>query len=137
MMKDESAPTSIGRTAELVAAYVSYNAVRPGDVPALITAMHQAIQGLKSPVKATPEPAQERMTASQIRQSIQPAGLVSFLDGRTYKTLKRHLTKHGFTPDSYRARFGLPADYPMVAPSYAQRRSVLAKELGFGRAGKK
>ncbi len=77
------------------------------------------------------------MSASEIRQSIQAAGLVSFLDGRTYKTLKRHLTKHGFTPDSYRERFSLPADYPMVAPSYAQRRSTLAKELGFGRAGKK
>ena len=62
---------------------------------------------------------------------------MSFLDGQIYKTLKRHLTKHGYTPDSYRARFGLPADYPMVAPSYAQRRSVLAKELGFGRAGRK
>lgn len=137
MTTDESAIATIGRTAELVAAYVSYNAVRPGDVPALIVTMHEAIRALSAAPQAAPEPARERVSPSEIRQSIQAAGLVSFLDGQIYKTLKRHLTKHGYTPDSYRARFGLPADYPMVAPSYAQRRSVLAKELGFGRAGRK
>ena len=137
MNLDESAIATIGRTAELVAAYVSYNAVRPGDVPALIVTMHEAIRALSAAPPAAPEPSRDRVSAAEVRQSIQEAGLVSFLDGQIYKTLKRHLTKHGYTPDSYRARFGLPADYPMVAPSYAQRRSVLAKELGFGRAGRK
>lgn len=137
MTTDDTAIASIGRTAEMVAAYVSNNAVRPGDLPALIATMHEAVRALHAPRPAEPKPAREKVSASEIRQSIQAAGLVSFLDGRTYKTLKRHLTKHGFTPDSYRERLSLPPDYPMVAPSYSQRRSTLAKELGFGRAGKK
>lgn len=62
-------------------------------------------------------------------------GLVSFLDGKTYKTLKRHLTSHGLEPRAYRERFGLPADYPMVAPNYAAQRSALAKQIGLGRPG--
>jgi len=137
MTTDDSALASIGRTAEMVAAYVSYNSVRPSDVPALIATMHEAVRNLGAPQPAAPESKREKVSTSEIRQSIQSAGLVSFLDGKTYKTLKRHLKKHGFTPDTYRTRFGLPADYPMVAPSYAERRSVLAKELGFGRAAKK
>lgn len=137
MTTDESALASIGRTAEMVAAYVSHNSVRPSDVPALIAQMHEAVRNLGVPKAAAPEPKRDKVSAAEIRQSIQAAGLVSFLDGKTYKTLKRHLKKNGFTPDTYRARFNLPSDYPMVSPSYAQRRSVLAKELGFGRAGRK
>ncbi len=137
MTTDNSALASIGRTAEMVAAYVSYNSVRPSDIPALIATMHEAVCNLGAPQQAAPEAKRQKLSNSEIRHSIQAAGLVSFLDGKTYKTLKRHLKKHGFTPDTYRTRFGLPSDYPMVAPTYAERRSVLAKELGFGRAGRK
>jgi len=67
-----------------------------------------------------------------VKKSIRPEGIVSFIDGKTYKTLKRHLTKHGLTPDSYRERFGLSGDYPMVALAYSEKRSSLAKSLRFG-----
>ncbi|SFU97489.1 ROS/MUCR transcriptional regulator protein [Methylobacterium sp. UNCCL125] len=66
---------------------------------------------------------------------MRPDGLVSFVDGKTYKTLKRHLTAHGLHPQSYRERYGLPADYPMVAHNYAEQRSQIAKTIGLGRAG--
>ena len=70
-----------------------------------------------------------------MRRSIVHDGIKSFIDGKSYKTLKRHLTKHGMTPDSYRVRYGLPADYPMVAQSYSETRSSLAKSLGLGVPG--
>ncbi len=81
--------------------------------------------------------AASKPARAQILKSIAPEALISFIDGRSYKTLKRHLTKHGFTPDTYRERFGLPAGYPMVSSAYASRRSDLAKEHKFGiRAGR-
>ena len=78
----------------------------------------------------------ERPTAAQIRKSITPDALTSFVDGKRYKTLKRHLSKHGLDPHSYRAKFGLPTDYPMVSPSYSEARSALAKNIGLGRPGR-
>ncbi len=78
------------------------------------------------------EPEQPKATASQVRKSITDAGLISFIDGKTYQTLKRHIGGHGMTPDDYRARYGLAADYPIVAPAYAARRSALAKAIGLG-----
>ncbi|GJE13259.1 hypothetical protein FOHLNKBM_4322 [Methylobacterium longum] len=77
----------------------------------------------------------EKATPSVIRKSIQPDGIVSFIDGKTYKTLKRHLNSHGFSPRGYRERYGLPADYPMVASSYAEQRSQIARAIGLGRSG--
>jgi predicted transcriptional regulator len=74
-------------------------------------------------------------SGAQIRKSIRDDGIVSFIDGKTYKTLKRHLTKHGLDPQSYRERYGLPANYAMVAPSYAAQRSALAKAIGLGQQG--
>ena len=87
---------------------------------------------MASTVTAT-EPEVEKTTAAQVRRSVTPYGIVSFLDGKTYKTLKRHLRTYGLDPNSYRARFGLPVEYPMVAPEYAARRSELAKSIGLGR----
>ena len=75
----------------------------------------------------------EKPTAAEIRKSITPDALISFIDGKPYKTLKRHLTGHGLDPQSYRLRYSLPADYPMVAANYATKRSELAKSLGLGR----
>ena len=79
------------------------------------------------PVRAIATP--ETATAREVRTSIQAEGLISFIDGRSYKTLKRHLTAHGLTPQDYRTKYGLPRDYPMVAPGYAAKRSAIARSL--------
>jgi predicted transcriptional regulator len=137
---DETTDTLAVITAELVAAYVSNNPVPVAELPALITRVHGAIAGLVSgtltaDTGATAQADVEKPSAAQIRKSVRPDGIVSFIDGKTYKTLKRHLTSHGLDPRSYRDRYGLPADYPMVAPSYAEQRSALAKAIGLGQPG--
>lgn len=125
-------------TGDLVAAYVSNNSIRPADLPDLIRAIHAALCGLdRDNAQASAEPEVEKPTAAQIRKSVQQDGIVSFLDGKTYKTLKRHLGVHGLDAHSYRQRFGLPAEYPMVAPAYAARRSELAKSIGLGRVAER
>ena len=118
-------------TAEIVAAYVSHNSIQVSGLPALIASVHASLTNLGSP-SASAEPTVEKASSAEIRKSIKPDGLVSFIDGRSYKTLKRHLSKHGFDGMSYRAKYGLPNDYPMVAASYAAQRSELAKSLGLG-----
>ena len=119
-------------TAEIIGAYVENNEVRVEALPDLIKAVYGALIGLggdsEEPAAEEPKPS-----AYQVRKSISEGGLVSFIDGRAYKTLKRHLGTHGMTPDEYRSRFGLPASYPMVAPAYAAKRSELAKAAGLGR----
>lgn len=120
---------------EVVAAYVSNNPVPVSELPNLILSVHRAVTGLASGVvSSTAAPADDvaKPTPAQIRKSVRDDGIVSFIDGKTYKTLKRHLTSHGLDPRSYRERFGLPADYPMTAPSYAAQRSALAKAIGLG-----
>lgn len=117
-------------TTDIVAAYVSKNHLSPSDVPALVSTVHGALAGL---AQARPVAEEEpQLTPAEIRKSITPDGLISFLDGKPYKTLRRHLTVHGLDPESYRAKFGLPVDYPMVSANYSARRSQLAKELGLG-----
>ncbi|MCJ2087188.1 MucR family transcriptional regulator [Methylobacterium sp. E-005] len=116
-------------TASLVAAYVSRNAVGAGELPALIDQVHTAITVLQN---GTSGSGWTGPSAAQIEASIQHDGLISFIDGRPYKTLKRHLTAHGLTPERYRAKYGLPADYPMVAPGYAAKRSEIAKAIQLG-----
>ena len=131
---DTQTPDFVELTGDIISAYVSNNPVRPADLPELIRNVHSALSGLANGTVATAsEPEVEKPTAAQIRKSVQPDGIVSFLDGKTYKTMKRHLTGHGLDPYSYRQRFGLPADYPMVAPNYAAQRSALAKSIGLGR----
>ncbi|MEE7505337.1 MucR family transcriptional regulator [Methylobacterium mesophilicum] len=132
-----SPQTNIVLTAGLVAAYVSNNRVSTADLPSLIAQCHDALTALAGRGTASIEAAdldapRDRPTAAQIRNSIRPDGIVSFIDGRRYKTLKRHLTAHGLHPQSYRERYCLPADYPMVAKEYAERRSVLARSIGLG-----
>jgi predicted transcriptional regulator len=123
---------------DIVAAYVSNNSVPASELPNLIQNVHSAVSGLASgilPGAATPAAEVERATPAQIRKSVRPDGIVSFIDGKTYKTLKRHLSSHGLDPRSYRERYGLPADYPMTAPSYAAQRSALAKAIGLDQPG--
>ena len=118
-------------TTEIIAAYVENNRVEVDALPTLIKAVYGALNGLGVDVTEV-EPEQPKPTASQVRKSITDAGLVSFIDGKTYQTLKRHIGRHDMTPDDYRARYGLSADYPIVAPAYAARRSELAKAIGLG-----
>lgn len=120
---------------EIVAAYVANNSVPPAALPELMASVHGALMALDGQPAAVAEPTVERPTSAQIRRSVQENGIASFIDGRTYKTLKRHLTAHGLTPERYRERYGLPDDYPMTAPGYAAQRSALAKAIGLGVPG--
>ena len=125
---------------EIVAAYVSNNLVPIPELPRLIERVHGAV-AILALGEATIETNTisrvdlEKPSPAEIRKSVRDDGIVSFIDGKTYKTLKRHLTSHGLDPRSYRERYGLPADYLMVAPSYAERRSALAKAIGLGVPG--
>ena len=122
---------------DLVAAYVANNPVPVAELPALITRIYGAIASLGSgavPVE-TATSTVDRPGPAQVRKSVHQDGIVSFIDGKTYKTLKRHLSAHGLSPQGYRERYGLPSDYPMVAPSYAEQRSALAKAIGLGQPG--
>ena len=118
---------------EIVAAYVSNNSVPVADLPGLITSTHAAIAGLVSSA-ALGQPEEKPVPAVSIRKSITPDFLICLEDGKKFKSLKRHLaTKYDLTPDAYRQKWGLPADYPMVAPNYSASRSALAKSAGLGR----
>ncbi|GEP05626.1 MucR family transcriptional regulator [Methylobacterium oxalidis] len=123
-------------TAEVVSAYIARNHVAAGDIPALIASVHTTLNSLRQ--GATTSAAAEKVekpAPAQVRKSITPDALISFIDGKPYKTLKRHLSTHGLDPYSYRQRYGLPNDYPMVAANYAAQRSELAKAIGLGRPG--
>ncbi|MET0257901.1 MAG: MucR family transcriptional regulator [Methylobacterium sp.] len=121
---------------DIVSAYVSKNSLPAADLPALIGSVHTALTGLSGSVEAAPVAESiEKPSSAQVRKSITPDAIISFIDGKSYKTMKRHLGTHGLDPHSYRQRYGLPSDYPMVAPNYAAQRSALAKSIGLGRPG--
>ena len=122
--------------ADLVAAYVSNNNVPVSELPNVIASIHAAFAGLANPMAAEPA-GPEKPTPTQVRKSVTPDALISFIDGKPYKTLKRHLTTHGLTIDSYRARYGLPSDYPSTSASYSAQRSELARSLGLGQQRRK
>lgn len=122
--------------ADLVVAYVSNNNVPAAELPALIFGIHAALSGLGNEA-ATEAPGPDKPTSAQIRKSITPDALISFLDGKLYKTLKRHLSANGLTLEAYRERYGLPVDYPSTAASYSAQRSALARELGLGQQRRK
>jgi len=125
----------IEMTAEIVAAYVENNNISTGDLPALIQSVHRALTSVASGAEAV-EPAPKE-PAVPVRRSITQDYLICLEDGRKFKSLKRHLrTKYNMSPEDYRAKWGLPKDYPMVAPSYAKARSDLAKQMGLGQGGR-
>ncbi|MGU3536648.1 MucR family transcriptional regulator [Methylobacterium sp. A54F] len=129
-------PELIALAGDIVAAYVSNNSVPVADLPALIGSVHSALMTISvGGVTATAPEEVEKPTPAQVRKSVSPDGIISFIDGKAYKTLKRHLASHGLDPVSYRQRYGLAADYPMVASNYAAQRSALAKQIGLGRIG--
>ncbi len=122
-------------TADIVAAHVSNNSVAVSDLPLIIQNVHNALAGLGTPVAA---PVVKQDPAVSIRTSIKPDYIVCLEDGKKLKMLKRHLMTHyKMTPDDYRAKWGLSADYPMVAPNYAEQRRMLAMKIGLGTSRKK
>ncbi|HEV2365620.1 MAG TPA: MucR family transcriptional regulator [Caulobacteraceae bacterium] len=132
-MDDEG---EVRRTAAIVAAYVANNATSTTDLPALISEVHKALRTVVG--KGAPEPEPPKAPAVPIRRSIQPDHIVCLEDGRKFKSLRRHLrTKYNLSPEAYRAKWGLPRDYPMVAPNYAEARSKIAKAMGLGQGGRK
>ena len=123
---------TVALTAQIVAAFLSNNAMAIADLPGVIQSVHRALSDVASP---TPAPVAEKLfPAVPIKKSVTPDYIICLEDGKQLKMLKRHLaTSYNMTPDEYRVRWGLPPDYPMVAPNYAAQRSSLAKSIGLGR----
>ena len=121
-------------TSDIVSAYVANNKVASSELPEVIASVHTALRGLDEKKPAEPEKPTPLMP---IKKTITPDHLISLEDGRRYKSLKRHLSGRGLSPVEYREKWGLPKDYPMVAPNYAKQRSELAKALGLGQQRRK
>ncbi|MBA3067727.1 MAG: transcriptional regulator [Hyphomonas sp.] len=118
----------------IVSAYVRNNTLQTSELPALIRNVHAALMDLSRPVAAAPEPP---APAVPVKRSIFKDYIICLEDGQKFKSLKRHLrSKYGLSPEDYRQKWGLPADYPMVAPGYSEKRSKLAKKMGLGRSAK-
>jgi predicted transcriptional regulator len=133
--QDNGSNLLIELTTEIVAAYVSNNSVAANDLPSVISQVHAALGGTIVPVEEVLEKPKPAVT---VRRSIQNDHLVCLEDGMKFKSLKRHLmTHHGLSPEQYREKWELAADYPMVAPAYAEARSRLAKEMGLGQKRKR
>jgi len=132
----EVAEDFVAIAADIVSAYVSNNSVASGDLPALIANVHGSL--VKLSTGATEEPAEELKPAVPIKKSVTADFITCLEDGKKFKSLKRHLrTQYNLSPEDYRAKWGLPPDYPMVAPNYAAARSSLAKSMGLGQQRRK
>lgn len=126
----------IEMTTDIVAAYVGNNAVATADLPALIQSVYRSLSNVVAGSETVETAPKE--PAVPVKRSITPDFLICLEDGRKFKSLKRHLrTKYNMSPEDYRAKWGLPKDYPMVAPNYARARSDLAKQMGLGQGGRK
>ncbi len=122
--------------ADIVSAYVSNNSVPSGDLPTLINEIHSAL--LRVGGGTVEAPAEAPKPAIPVKKSVTPDYIICLEDGKKFKSLKRHLrTQYNMTPEQYREKWGLPVDYPMVAPNYAKARSELAKEMGLGQQRRK
>ncbi|MEE7449584.1 MucR family transcriptional regulator [Methylobacterium radiotolerans] len=119
---------SVELAAKILSAYVTRNSVPAGTLPDLLSEVHRSITALDQ----TAEPQVRRPTEAQIRASIRPDTLISFEDGKPYKALRRHLTMRGLTPEAYKAKWGLPVDYPLVSAVYSARRSTISRQIGEG-----
>ncbi|RYF21763.1 MAG: transcriptional regulator [Oxalobacteraceae bacterium] len=138
-MTTETDTNMVDLATELTVAWLSNanNRVNADDVPAFLRRMHETVSGLSSGAVVGGEvivQPQEYTPAVSVRKSLaSPDHIISLIDGKPYKTLRRHLSTNGITPDEYRARYGLKKDYPMVAPSYSAARQEMAKKIGLGR----
>lgn len=120
-------------TTHIIRAYVSNNPVPAAELPRIIADVHAAVRGLRSD-GATPQLVEKLVPAVSVKKSVTPEFIICLEDGKQFKSLKRHLATHfGLTPDEYRTKWGLPADYPMVAPNYSAARSQMARAIGLGR----
>ncbi|CAM2735714.1 MULTISPECIES: MucR family transcriptional regulator [Methylobacterium] len=119
---------SVELAAKILSAYVTKNSVPAGALPSLLSEVHRSITALDAPS----EQPVKRPTEAQIRASIRPDTIMSFEDGKSYKALRRHLTLRGLTPEAYKAKWGLPVDYPLVSAAYSARRSKISREIGLG-----
>src|SRR5215475_2469125 len=130
-MDQKSEEEILKQVTEIVAAYVSKNEVAAADLPALIKSVHDTLGGFTGEAATPPV----KPPAVPVKKSVMPDYTVCLEDGKKLKMLKRYLrSRYGLTPDAYRSKWNLPADYPMVAPNYAQRRSEFAKQIGLGKA---
>jgi predicted transcriptional regulator len=130
-MLDQNSETDVlSLTAQVISAYVSKNPLPTGALPELIGQIHNSLQALKTPPV---EPAVPLVPAVPIKKSVTPDYIISLEDGRKFKSMKRYLSLRNMTPDEYRQKWGLAADYPIVAPNYAAARSEMAKSIGLGR----
>lgn len=136
-MADHDPTGLLALTTGIIANFVANNRVTPDELPGLVATVHGSLSRLGDTSAEEPEAdAYEMPTSAQVRKSITDDGLISFLDGKPYKTLKRHLNRHKMTPQEYRQRFGLKSDYPMTAPAYSMARSAMAKAIGLGSGGR-
>ena len=138
MTEDSSELNAIELATELTIAWLNNgnNRVAAEDVPAFLQTMHATVLGLASGTSEPEEaaPQQDHVPAVSVRKSLASKDhIISMIDGKSYKTLRRHLAGHGLTPETYRERYGLRADYPMVAETYSQSRRDMAKRIGLGR----
>ena len=124
-------------TVELLSAFVSNNTIDSGDLAGLIQSTHTALAGINAPAPVEPAPPEYEPAVTARKSLGSREHILSLIDGKPYKTLKRHLSGHGLTPAEYRERYKLPADYPMVAPSYSEHRREVAQRLGLGRKSTK
>jgi predicted transcriptional regulator len=129
----------LARVTEIVTAYLSKNTLPPEEVPALIRSIHATLGGIAGGITGSGPAAREaREPAVSIKKSVKPDYIVCLEDGKKLKMLKRYLrARYDMSPDEYRAKWNLPADYPMTAPNYAAKRSEFAKKFGLGKPGKK
>ena len=131
-MEDTSRPELVELTAKIVSAYVSNNSVGAGDLPHLISETHAALSRASGGVESVER--EEQKPKVPVKKSVMPDYLICLEDGKKFKSLKRHLRTHyNLSPEEYREKWGLPTDYPMVAPNYSATRSRLAKDNGLGR----
>ncbi len=130
-LEDAAQPELVELTAKIVSAYVSNNSVGAGDLPHLISETHAALS--RASGGAIPVEREEQKPKVPVKKSVMPDYLICLEDGKKFKSLKRHLRTHyNLSPEEYREKWGLPHDYPMVAPNYARARSDLAKKMGLG-----
>ena len=127
---------SIELASRIVSAYVAKNSLPSSDLPGLIQSVHGALTKLSDAPAAAAVPEPAPVPAVPVRKSLTPEYLICLEDGKKFKSMKRHLSKLGLTPDQYRVKWNLPADYPMVAPLYAAQRSDMAIKLGLGKKPK-
>lgn len=132
--QDESLRTLV---ADVAAAYFSNSHTAPSDIPAVIAQIAASLEAVgraepESSQASSADETQKKATRGQVLKSITPEALISFEDGRPYKTLRRHLSVRGLTPEQYRGKWGLPDDYPMVAQGYSEQRKALAVKIGLG-----